>query len=490
MSSLAALDEAVQPANGCKSKADTGTLVNIEGISPLRDWVPSRYNARSESSDGVLLLYNSYSGAFSGFPTRIRDQVEALLHRQGTRARAESIVKYMFERGFIVPRGTNELQRVRMLYGLQQHRTDRLELILLASEECNFRCVYCYENFPRGTMEKWVREAVVKMVERRVPFLNSMQLAWFGGEPLLGLEAMRDIAPVCVELTERHGVQYASNITTNAYLLTPDVFADLLRWKITSYQITVDGSPDAHDQKRVLKGGGPSFDVIYENLKAMRTFPDSFSVHIRINFDRGNLPYMDGFMEMLKQDFAGDSRFQLRFYPIGQWGGPNDDKLEVCGMGATSDRVNLELRALEKGLYPESKLAYMTPHTGASVCYAARPYNLLIGADGKIMKCTIALDTKDHNIVGHMTPDGRADIDIDKLARWVSPDFEDDAGCKKCFYLPVCQGCSCPLVRIEDGRRPCPDEKTHIKSTLESQWLLRQKLANRFDLAKNQVLPR
>jgi uncharacterized protein len=106
------------------------------------------------------------------------------------------------------------------------------------------------------------------------------------------------------------------------------------------------------------------------------------------------------------------------------------------------------------------------------------------------MKCTIALDTKDYNIVGKMTPDGRAEIDVDKFARWVSPDFEDDPGCKKCFYLPVCQGCSCPLVRIEENKRPCPDEKLHISSTLKSQWVLKQQSANRFDLNKNQILPR
>jgi uncharacterized protein len=134
----------------------------------------------------------------------------------------------------------------------------------------------------------------------------------------------------------------------------------------------------------VLKGGGPSFAVIYENLKAMRAFQDKFSVHVQINFDRENLPCLDEFMDMLKGDFAGDQRFQLRFYPVGQWGGPNDDKLAVCGTGGTDSRNWLELKAIEKGLYPESKLPYMTPHSGASVCYAARPYNLLIGAQHSI----------------------------------------------------------------------------------------------------------
>ncbi|HEY6390342.1 MAG TPA: SPASM domain-containing protein, partial [Bryobacteraceae bacterium] len=104
---------------------------------------------------------------------------------------------------------------------------------------------------------------------------------------------------------------------------------------------------------------------------------------------------------------------------------------------------------------------------------------LLIGADGKIMKCTVALDTKDYNIVGRMTPDGRADLDVDKFTKWVKPYFEDDAVCKKCFYVPVCQGCSCPIPRIEENERPCPPEKKEIGRTLASIWAVKQETAKR-----------
>src|SRR3712207_7092344 len=34
---------------------------------------------------------------------------------------------------------------------------------LLASEDCNFRCTYCYEDFARGTMQPEVREGIKAM---------------------------------------------------------------------------------------------------------------------------------------------------------------------------------------------------------------------------------------------------------------------------------------------------------------------------------------
>src|SRR5262249_20711994 len=144
------------------------------------------------------------------------------------------------------PRGTNELQRVRMLYGNQQYRQDRQELILLASEECNFRCIYCYDTFPRSTMEPWVRSAIAKMVETRAPRLKEMDVSWFGGDPLLGYEAIEELGPQFVDIAEKHGIYYSSRITTNGYLLTPDKFENLLKWNVRHYQITVDGVQEDH----------------------------------------------------------------------------------------------------------------------------------------------------------------------------------------------------------------------------------------------------
>jgi uncharacterized protein len=296
--------------------------------------------------------------------------------------------------------------------------------------------------------------------------------------------------PACQALAADQGVMFSSSITTNAYLLTPEIFAKLLQWNVNVYQITVDGTAETHDAKRMLNGGGPTFARIYQNLKSLRSFPDQFSVHLRINFDRDNLPHLDEFMGMLAKDFGGDRRFELHFFPVGKWGGPNDSQLQVCGLSGSAEKRALEYRALDKGLIPGSRLAAMTPQSGVNVCYAARPHNLVIGADGKIMKCTIALDTADHNIVGRLLPDGTPDIDIDKFARWVTPYFEDDSECRKCFYMPVCQGTSCPLIRIEANERPCPDEKLHIKNTMNFEWKLRQNSTNCYNLTQEQLIAR
>lgn len=444
-------------------------LVQLEGVPQELNLVPSRFNARTVASDGTLVLYNSFSGAISGFPEGASKQVLSLLAKAGGLTVVTGIAKYLYERGYLVKRGTDELQRVRLRAGQNQYRSDRLDLILLSSEECNFRCVYCYETFPRGTMEPWVQQATIRLLENRAPRLKQFSTSYFGGEPLLGFSAIEKVAPRFQEICRENNIVFSAGMTTNGYLLTLDKFHQLVDWDVRSFQITIDGSPDHHDTHRVLKEGGGTSDVIIRNLLDMAKTTHNFRVAVRVNFDRSNkdsVPQLLNCLEPLKHD----SRYMFRFYPIGKWGGPNDTTLETCGISAEADRQALDALAQELGFQSETRLPYIDPKGNLGICYAARPYNLLIGADGKIMKCTVALDTKDYNIIGRLTPEGRTDMDLDRFARWVTPYYEDDAVCRKCFYVPVCQGSSCPIPRIEAGERPCPPEKEKISLTLKSVW--------------------
>ena len=455
----------------------SAALVQIETPTPLMDLRPSQFNSRTTSSDGTLLLFNSYSGAFSGFPPHAAGSVTSLLRKNGLRSPVTGMVKYLYERGYLVESKVNELDRSRIRYSQHQHRPDELELILLTSEECNFRCVYCYETFPRGTMLPPVRRGVLALLNTMARRLNRLNISYFGGEPLLGLEAIDEIAPQVQTLCADNGITFHSSMTTNGYLLTPEVSERLIRWGITGYQITLDGPAAEHDKHRPLAGGGPTFSTVLSNILALARTDSPCSVALRVNFDQGNKDSVDQLLQAL-DPLKGDSRFALRFYPVGKWGGKNDEALDVCGTSGQRVRHELDLLAISKGFQAETKWHMMRPDNPGNVCYAARPNNFIIGADGKIMKCTIELDTQDHNILGKIHEDGKMEVDVDKLAKWTKPYFEDDAVCKKCFHLPLCHGSSCPLPRIEDGSRPCPSEKTEIARTLRSLWEVRRTQGN------------
>ncbi|MFL6196708.1 MAG: radical SAM protein [Thermoanaerobaculia bacterium] len=440
------------------------TTEPLKGAKPVK-WVPSRYTVRATTDDGRLVVWNTFSGAMSVFKPHQVDQIKALLRRPGVEA-SDGMAKYLFDRGFLIKDGTNEFRKVQLAFGQQHYRTDVLQLILLASEDCNFRCVYCYEDFLRGTMQPWVRSGIKKYVEKRVKNLRQLGITWFGGEPLYGMPAIEDLAPFFLQIAEENSLPYRGNMTTNGYLLTDEVAAKLLAWNIVRYQITLDGRPEDHDRSRPTRDGQGSFWTIIENLKSLSRRPEDFEVVLRVNFDRQNHPHMQEFLDLIKAEVGNDPRFMVRFHGVGRWGGENDDQLDVCGSDeAAQIRMDLKQEARKRGLNIGRGLKDVLGF-GSDACYAARPFNFIVGASGKLMKCTVAMDKDDANVVGRVTEDGDFEIDRDKFALWTEPAFESDTKCKKCVILPSCQGLHCPLVRLEEKRSPCGPNRLNLKNAL------------------------
>ena len=427
---------------------------------------PSRYNVHAISDDGRLVIWNSFSGSMSVFPNKKKDAVKSLLKgRNGSNLKVEGLVKYLFDRGFLVNAGSNEYRQVQTALSQQHYRNDILELILLSSEDCNFRCKYCYEDFARGTMLPEVREGIKNLVTERARRLGKLHVSWFGGEPLYGMETLEDLCPFFIEQVERYDLHFFSHMTTNGYLLTPETVEKLFRWKIMHYQVTIDGMPDNHNESRPTRDGGETFKRIFENLIHMKSRPEEFSVVIRVNFDKKNYPHFEDFLDLLEKNLGDDTRFALRFHAVGKWDGPNDSQLEVCGLDE-SEEVSRRMReeARKRGLVITTLKD--VNRLGGEICYAARPYNFIIGATGKLMKCTIVLDRKDYNVVGHITREGELVLDDERFAMWTEAAFEGDKRCQKCTVLPLCGGTHCPDIRIIQNKAPCITTRMKGKSQL------------------------
>src|SRR5262245_21364506 len=93
-------------------------------------------------------------------------------------------------------------------------------LILMPTEACNLRRVYCYEDFKFSRMEPWVVRGVRNILTYRATELETLVLSWFGGEPLLARDIVEEIMLHVRSLAHANPrLQLASDITTNAYLL-------------------------------------------------------------------------------------------------------------------------------------------------------------------------------------------------------------------------------------------------------------------------------
>ena len=305
------------------------------------------------------------------------------------------------------------------------------QLIILPTERCNFRCTYCYEDFLIGKMKIEVQESIENYLDRRVPELSHLSLQWFGGEPLLAKQIVLRLSPYANRRCKQHGVSLTGGITTNAYVLTFDLFEELLSYEQRFFQITLDGWQEGHDAVRKLANGRRTFQQIWDNLCATKRSDEQFSIQIRIHVRRNNRESLEILVDNLAREFGGDERYTLDFEHLRNLGGPG---------GSTVERplsIN-ELREIEISLRSRFSAAAAAMSSTASVpgaplsesqvgvaantipyiCYAAKPNSILIRADGRLGKCTVALND-DRNTIGHISRDGTMKLNNERVRPWV-----------------------------------------------------------------------
>jgi len=310
---------------------------------------------------------------------------------------------------------------------------ESLGLILMPTEQCNFRCTYCYEDFAMGRMAPGVVAGVKALITARAPALRELHLSWFGGEPLLALDVVEDVQRHARSLAESFpAMRIVSHMTTNGWRLTPAVFGRLLALGLDDYQISFDGPPEHHDRKRVRRDGRPTFERIWGNVIAMRNRSESFRILLRLHVDRENLEAMFPFVDRCVETFGEDPRFALFLKPLSRYGGPNDESLALLETEEDVRRfAELEARvagrARTPAADPPSELALPVPGEMSGggkapghgeVCYAARANSFVVRSDGRLCKCTIVLDHP-KNQVGRLREDGTVDISSAAMKPWM-----------------------------------------------------------------------
>lgn len=422
----------------------------------------SQYTLTTRLGDGRLVLYNTLSGSMHVLPEGNAASTEVLLTEPNGPSTLE--LDFLTKKGYVVPADRDEHAMVRLLKD-RYRADDHLNLGLLSSEQCNFRCIYCYELFKRGTMEPDVQQGVLNYVSKNIRYLRTLKLSWFGGEPLLARDVVERLGTQIRRMCEDWDVGMTGGITTNGYFLTHDTVAMLFATNVTSMQVTLDGTAASHDRHRKLIGGQKTWERIWNNIVGLHSFDTPFKCRIRVNFDRDVVETIPELIDLMADAFASDPRFTVDFFPIGKWGGPNDDQLDVFDNTEEAYKIGFQFGriAVERGLHVAAK-DFIGPC--ASVCYAADPRSFIIGANGTVYKCTVAFEDE-RNHVGTLLPDGTMNLRSDKYAMWVEADDGEDTGCQSCFFRPSCMGASCPLERLNTGHRPCPPVKKNIKTVIE-----------------------
>lgn len=281
--------------------------------------------------------------------------------------------------------------------------------IIFPTEQCSFRCSYCYEDFAKGKMSKATRDSLIRFFERRLVDVNNLEISWFGGEPLLAHDVILDIHDQLQERT--HVSKISGNITTNGFHLSMEIVRSLLSREVRAFQVSVDGSRRYHDKTRKGKGGFDTFERIWSNLLGMKAIDDKFLMILRIHFSPQNIEGVEELLSHVENEFGDDDRFKIYLKGINHLGGENDEKFDVYSW---SDQKIVKERLHSR--ISEKRMIY-SKGTDSYICYASRFNSLAFRSDGAIAKCTVAL-SDDRNMLGKLLEDGSVSINNDKLKFW------------------------------------------------------------------------
>lgn len=314
------------------------------------------------------------------------------------------------------------------------------ELIIMPTEKCNFRCTYCYEDFSAGKMSTAVVDSIKKLIAIREEDVEVLHISWFGGEPLLAASIVLDLSSFANKLFSAKNKSFHSSMTTNGYYLNSAMFSDLVAVGVRNYQVSLDGPKNIHDKTRLRVDGSGTFDRIFTNLREISSFLDrhneiACAITLRIHYDDVTAFELEPLLTELEDICRDSSRFQIVFHEVSRLGGSKDDAIVVATNRAHAHIAKLSnaLKALD-----ERRLAPASDAGAPYICYASRPNSLIIRSDGRIGKCTVALNDE-KNTIGNLNDNGSMTVNNEKLQLWIRGLFSRNAA-----------ELACPLVGIPD----------------------------------------
>ena len=302
-------------------------------------WHVSRYNVSARIPDhGGLVIFNTRTrlcAEYSPIELFIMSALDEV-------PESHPLIPHLAKRGVIANFDEREALEMQRRLASFTPPSGRISVTICPTMSCNFECPYCFSNRYRGKMSPEVQDDIVALVRRMIgaTAARTLEITWFGGEPLLAMDVIEALSPRLIALAEEAGLEYESWIFTNGYLLTEDVVDRLLRCQIERVHIPFDGVGATHDATRRLIGGGPTFDRLLENLAVLRK---PIKTLIRANTHKGNVGELDELKALVKAR-AEEAGNQLRFYAAGLVDvSPRDDPNDQMAAYAF-DGIEISLR--------------------------------------------------------------------------------------------------------------------------------------------------
>ena len=400
---------------------------------PWREGYHLAYNARSGA---VALMTEENYRALAALKSRLSESTPAQLSAE------EQLLLSQLQHGlFVHPDELSELDALKFRHRSARFGTSSLGFVVAPTMACNMACEYCFEENKRGRMSRTVIDDFVKFISKRAASLETVEITWYGGEPLLAMDIIEEVTLRILDLAAEQKFKYYGAAISNGYLLTPENVDRLLKLRVGSVQITIDGPGRLHNQKRPLKNGKDSFATIIENLKYAST---KMAVIIRVNVDKSFTPEIVAELLDELEEAGLKEHIAVNFGLLEPASSACANIAENCYDVAEFSRAEIAFYAevLDHGFQIDKLPAPLD-----IFCVAQCINSFVVDPDGELYRCFNYVGDKTRSI-GNISQDPQySHPEFTRLFKF--DPFENDS-CRDCDILPICMG-GCPSRRDDRG---------------------------------------
>lgn len=379
------------------------------------------------SKDGVWYLYN----AQSNFLSKVTLQLISILKQAEWNKLDNQTITYLLDRHIIelVGHEYDYFSMQQLKFNARNYNPTRMGLVIAPTTACNFDCPYCFEpKLNPKVISEEIIESLISFI-RKHSTAKTLDLTWYGGEPLLAFPQIKQI----MKHLHEDGMPTLQwhHIVTNGSLINEEICDFFNKENLNLMQITLDGNKECHNNKRFFKADkAPSFDVIYENIKMVRKRIPNCKISIRVNINKHNIDDLIEIHNKIKSDFPYDRMISV--YP----GLIREETVDGCNMCAhcllPKDMLKVYSYCKERGVdisfFPERK---------ERGCMIHAQCTYIVGPDGEIYKCWNDV-TKPDRVIGNIQEDKM--INTPLLTRYMIDSTPFRLECRDCNVFPICDG--------------------------------------------------
>ncbi len=451
-----------------------------------------------------FLLYNTFSGGIellNSSEGRLMSELMTIKKFDPKEYNEhKSIIDYLLQKDYVL-HDTKFIEKSEEIY-LENKRNEKASGIYLTigtTIVCNMACSYCFEFVkPNNTLKDekiiaQVKEYISQIIAKE-DGIKQFSVTWYGGEPLVNMQAIKKLSPHFMKVSEEYGISYNTDLITNGIYLTPKNVKILRENGIHQAQVTLDGAREVHNKYRPLKTKGKNYFKILENLSLL---PEDFSINLRINIDRTVAATLDTLLQDLEDYNIWPQRYRnFKFSPawLRTYDGEvitEEDKKKRLNVDEFFD-IYQDFRLKQVDLFNKwsvgngkrnAKLAWELPQYQSDCPTWAAPYGLVIDPLGNIHKCweTIHDDQRAATNVFQ-------DYKPEHFEKYTSFNrFDVNEVCRNCTYLPVCDQISCAHQAVNNNKPQCTYWKYKTEDFIKEQYLRMRNKPDTIHLPTNMV---